>query len=220
MFFPFCKILEKPVFTEKFQFHQFIEVKSFFFPSVQRNKSRVLLTEIRNTSRTYCNVFIVGRKHWRSHCSVRIRNVWWSGSLKFNNSQIVRVTHFFQIAKFVRYASILLDELDEIVRRQRLIIFIYFCRLVLKSFKNFGPFAQAIFRTVAARIESAFILLQLWFIVVTAASQKLIRNYFFLVYAIVSGDFSKKSLGRWLLELGLEIAFVMEEGRLLVFGAW
>lgn len=107
--FPFCKVLEKPVLTEKFQFHQFIEVKSFFFPSVQRHKSRVLLTEIRNTSRTYGDVFIIGRKHWRRRCSVPIRNVLWSSSLKLNNSQIVCVIHFFQIAEFVRYSSILLN---------------------------------------------------------------------------------------------------------------
>ncbi len=55
---------------------------------------------------------------------------------------------------------------------------------------------------------------------VTAAPQELIRNDFFLIYAIVPGDFFKECFGRWLLELGLEIAFVMEKGRLLVFGTW
>lgn len=119
IFFPIAEIFDNFEILEEIKFNNFAKVNSLSSPLIKWNKSRLLLTKICNSSTTYCYIFfrIFSRRILIHFPFIEIL-------MKWDNFQIVRMLHLFQITKLVFYVFVLVKQLHEIFWKKILFVLI------------------------------------------------------------------------------------------------
>lgn len=115
------------------------------------------------------------------------------------------MAYFLQIAELVRYRTVLLHQLDEVVRGQVLLLRAYPACLAFEPLQQLGAFV----------LGTALCLLTA--LVIGVASEQLIRNHLGLVDRVISVDLFEQVFGvdRRLLKVVLQISFIMQKRRFL-----